>query len=176
MPENHSPLPVETIERKILFLRGQKVMLSRDLAVLYEVEPRVLIQAVKRNIDRFPEDFAFQLTNQEVALLKSQSVTLNIEHTPRANPHAFTEQGIAMLSSVLRSRRAIRMNVEIMRAFVRLRQLLSSNKELSRRLDELEKKYDHQFKVVFDAIRQLMAPAPTERRKIGFLADKRSAS
>lgn len=171
MPENHSTLPVESIERKILFLRGQKVMLSRDLAALYQVEPRVLIQAVKRNIERFPKDFAFQLTNQEVSLLKSQSVILNIEHTPRANPYAFTEQGVAMLSSVLRSRRAIRMNVEIMRIFVRLRQLLSSNKELSSRLDELEKKYDHQFKVVFDAIRQLMTPAPSERRKIGFSRD-----
>ena len=146
-------------------------MLSRDLAALYEVEPRVLIQAVKRNIERFPKDFAFQLTNQEVSLLKSQSVTLNIEHTPRANPYAFTEQGVAMLSSVLRSRRAIRMNVEIMRIFVRLRQLLSSNKELSSRLDELEKKYDHQFKIVFDAIRQLMIPEPSERRKIGFSRD-----
>jgi tetrahydromethanopterin S-methyltransferase subunit G len=167
MSDNHSSLPLESIERKILFLRGQKVMLGRDLALLYGVEPRALIQAVKRNKERFPEDFAFQLTNQEVDLLKSQ-IVISSWGGSRFNPYAFTEQGVAMLSSILRSRQAIRVNVEIMRTFVRLRQLLSSNKELSKRLDDLEKKYDHQFKVVFDAIRQLMAPPPSKSKKIGF--------
>ncbi len=171
MSKTHSTVPTECIERKILFLRGQKVMLSRDLASLYEVEPKVLIQAVKRNIERFPEDFMFQLTNHEVSILKSQIVTLNVEHVPRANPYAFTEQGIAMLSSVLRSRKAILVHVEIIRAFVRLRQLLASHKDLARKLEELESKYDSQFKAVFDAIRQLMVPRSTNKRQIGFLKD-----
>jgi len=161
-------IPAETIERKIYMIRDEKVMLSTDLADLYSVEPRVLVQAVKRNIDRFPEDFMFQLSNEEFKNLKSQIVISSWGGPRRANPYAFTEQGVAMLSSVLNSKRAVRVNVEIMRAFVRLRQMLASNAELARKLDALEKKYDTQFKVVFDAIRQLMIPPEKNKRKIGF--------
>ena len=147
-------------------------MLSMHLAELYEVEPRVLVQAVKRNIERFPEDFMFQLNQEEFANLKSQIVISSWGGARRAAPYAFTEQGVSMLSSVLRSARAIHVNVEIMRAFVRLRQMLASNAELSRRLSTLEKKYDIQFRAVFDAIRELMAPLkPKKKRSIGFTAN-----
>jgi hypothetical protein len=156
------------IERRIFFVRGQKVMLSMGLAELYEVAPKVLIQSIKRHIDRFPADSMFQLTNQEFANLKSQIVTSSWGGLRRAMPYAFTEQGVAMLSGILNSRRAILVNIEIMRAFVRLRRMLAANKDLTRRLDEIEKKYDTQFKIVFDAIRQLMAPPANSRRKIGF--------
>src|SRR5437879_10747075 len=160
----------ERIEKRILFLRGQKVMLSTDLAELYEVEPRVLIQAVKRNIERFLEDFMFQLNLQEVRNLKSQFV-ISSWGGQRFLPYAFTDQGVAMLSSVLKSKRAVQVNIEIMRAFVRLRALLASNAELARKLAALEKKYDAQFKAVFDAIRELMtAPDPKSRRPIGFIS------
>jgi len=160
---------VEFIESKIFLIRGQKVMLSTHLAELYEVEPRALVQAVKRNIERFPEDFMFQLNPEEFASLKSQIVTSSWGGVRRAAPYAFTEQGVSMLSSVLRSTRAIHVNIEIMRAFVRLRQMLASNAELSRKLATLEKKYDIQFKAVFDAIRELMAPLePKKKRPIGF--------
>jgi len=143
-------------------------MLSTVLADLYAVEPRVLIQAVKRNRDRFPVDFMFQLTEQEFGHLKSQIVISSWGGLRRAYPYAFTEQGVAMLSSVLRSKRAIQVNIAIMRAFVQLREMIASNKGLARRLNELEKKYDGQFRVVFEAIRELMAePAPKSRR-IGF--------
>jgi hypothetical protein len=154
-------------------------MLSGDLAELYGVTASALIQAVKRNLDRFPSDFMFQLTEQEVRSLRSQSVILDTapgqpargRHAKYA-PYAFTEQGVAMLSSVLRSRRAIRVNVEIMRAFVRLRDLIGHNRELAQRLDLLESKYDRQFKVVFDAIRELMTPPPAvPKRRIGFVSD-----
>lgn len=159
-----------TIEKRILLLRGQKVMLDSDLAELYRVEAKVLIQAVKRNIARFPSDFMFQLENQEVASLRSQIVTLKTgrgQH--RKYPYyAFTEQGIAMLSSVLHSERAIQVNIEIMRAFVKLRELIASHKDLARKLVELEKTYDARFRVVFDAIRQLMEPPIASRRRIGF--------
>src|SRR3989442_4048984 len=163
-----SLVPVERIEKRIFFLRGDKVMLSTDLAELYEVEPRVLVQAIKRNRDRFPEDFMFQLSKEEFEHLKSQIVISSWGGLRRATPYAFTEQGVAMLSSVLRSKRAVRVNIEIMRAFVRLRQMLATHAELSRKIEALEKKYDAQFKVVFDAIRRLMEPAPTKRREIGF--------
>ena len=144
-------------------------MLSFDLAELYGVEPRALIQAVKRNIERFPPDFIFQLENQEVRILKSQIVTSSWGGLRRANPYAFTEQGVAMLSSVLKSKQAVQVNVEIMRAFVRLREILGTHKDLARKLEQLEKKYDHQFKIVFDAIRELMRPPPAPpKRKIGF--------
>jgi hypothetical protein len=155
MNEPCSVLPAERIERAIFVIRGQKVMLSTELAELYGVEPKVLVQAVKRNRERFPEDFIFQLTNQELANLKSQIVTSSWGGLRRATPYAFTEQGVAMLSSVLRSKRAVQVNVEIMRAFVRLRKILASHADLARKLEVLEKKYDSQFKVVFDAIRQL---------------------
>ena len=166
---------MELIERKIYWIRGQKVMLSADLASLYDVEPKVLMQAVKRNKERFPDDFMFQLDYQEVLNLKSQFVTSSWGGSRRAYPYAFTEQGIAMLSSVLRSKRAVQVNIGIMRAFVKLRELIASNKELAKRFDELEKKYDMQFKVVFDAIRQLIASPTPKEKKIGFIVKERSA-
>ncbi len=162
-------IPVEIIEKKILLIRGEKVMLDSDLAELYGVETRVLVQAVKRNIERFPSDFMFQLNEQEVAALRSQAV---ISKTGRGGrrypPYAFTEQGVAMLSSVLKSERAVKVNIEIMRAFVRLRRMLASHAELARKLDALEKKYDAQFRAVFDAIRELMKPPEPKKRQIGF--------
>lgn len=161
----------ERIAQTILIVRGHKVMLDRDLAELYGVQVKVLNQAVKRNIERFPTDFMFQLTMEEAVSLRSQFVTLKTargEHRKYA-PYVFTEQGVAMLSSVLRSKRAVQVNIEIMRASVRLRQMLASNAELARKLVTLEKKYDAQFKVVFDAIRELMTPAePKKKRPIGF--------
>jgi len=166
------PVPQRYIEQAILLIRGHRVMLSIDLAVLYGVEPRALVQAVKRNRARFPDDFMFQLTPDEWRILKSQSV-ISSWGGMRALPYAFTEQGVAMLSSVLRSPRAVQVNVEIMRTFVRLRRILAENAGLARRLDELEKKYDVQFKVVFDAIRSLMQPPQPEpkKRRIGFGPD-----
>ena len=161
-------VPRERIEQTILLIRGHRVMLSTDLADLYAVEPRALIQAVKRNKDRFPPDFMFQLTEREFGHLKSQFVISSWGGLRRAYPYAFTGQGVAMLSSVLRSKRAVQVNIAIMRAFVRLREMIGSNKALARRLTDLEKKYDGQFRVVFEAIRELMAePAPKSRR-IGF--------
>ena len=165
------------IEKRIFVLRGHRVMLSFDLAALYGVEPRALIQAVKRNIDRFPEDFMFQLTDQEFRDLKSQIVTSSWGGLRRAKPYAFTEHGVAMLSSVLRSKRAVQVNIAIMRAFVRLRELLAGHQDLARKLAELEKKYDAQFKVVFDAIRNLMKPpVPTIRKQIGFRTELKKSS
>jgi hypothetical protein len=160
-------VPIERIPKSILLIRNQKVMLSNDLAVLYEVPPRVLIQAVKRNSRRFPSDFMFQLSLEEFANLKSQFV-ISSWGGSRTLPYAFTEQGVAMLSSVLRSERAVAVNIEIMRAFVELRKLLYSHVELANKLDELEKKYDFQFRIVFDGIRELMKPSPREQRQIGF--------
>ena len=163
-------IPVERIERAILVLRGQKVMLDSDLAVMYGVGTRELVQATKRNPERFPSDFVFQLTPQEVSVLKSQIVISKPTGRGgrRSAPYAFTEQGVAMLSSVIRSSRAVRVNVEIMRTFVRLRRMLQANADLARKLEELEKRYDAQFRVVFDAIRELMAPPAKEKRPIGF--------
>lgn len=158
----------DRIEQRIFLLRGQKVMLSPDLAHLYEVESRALVQAVKRKLERFPGDFMFQLSGEEFRSLKSQIVTSSWGGSRRAAPYAFTEHGVAMLSSVLHSKRAIQVNVEIMRAFVRLRQMLASHADLARKLDALEKKYNPQFKVVFDAIRELMKPPELKRIRIGF--------
>ncbi|WP_239461589.1 ORF6N domain-containing protein [Occallatibacter savannae] len=158
----------ERVERRILSIRGQKVMLSTDLAELYEVAPKVLMQAVKRNVERFPADFMFQLTRAESANLKSQFVTSSWGGARRSTPYAFTEQGVAMLSSVLRSARAVQVNIAIMRAFVKLRELLATHHDLAKRLEELESKYDDQFKIVFDAIRGLMRPPERPRRRIGF--------
>lgn len=157
----------DRIESRIFIIRGQKVILSIDLAELYEVEHRSLVQAVKRNGARFPGDFMFQLTAGEVTILRSQIVISRWGGT-RYPPYAFTEQGVAMLSSVLRSPRAVQVNVEIVRAFVRLRQILSSHEDLARKLNALERKYDSQFKAVFDAIRLLMAPPAKPARRIGF--------
>ena len=159
-------LPAERIERSILIIRGERVMLDADLAELYGVETRALVQAVKRNTERFPPDFAFELTPEEFNALRSQFV-ISKRGGRRYLPYAFTEQGVAMLSSVLRSARAVQVNIEIIRAFVRLRRMVASNAELARRLHELEKKYDAQFKVIFDAIRQLMAPSKKAPRSIG---------
>jgi hypothetical protein len=165
-------IPLEVIERRILLIRGQKVMLSTHLAELYDVETRVLNQAVKRNISRFPQDFMFQLNTSEAEQLVSQNVIPHKKYFGGSLPYAFTEQGVAMLSSVLNSERAIKVNIEIMRAFVRLRRMLASHSELARKLDALENKYDAQFKVVFDAIRQLMAPSEPKKRPIGFLVEE----
>ncbi|MFM8471771.1 MAG: ORF6N domain-containing protein [Limisphaerales bacterium] len=192
MPET-SLIPAERIERRILLIRGQKVMLDFHLAELYEVPTKALNQAVKRNIERFPEDFMFQLTEEETEqisrsqivtlnpdsdgntlvdneFLRSQIVTLKRGEHLKYRPYAFTEQGVAMLSGVLRSPRAVAVNIAVIRTFVKLRQLLLENAELSRRLDALERKFDAQFKVVFDTIRELMKPVtPAEsRREIGF--------
>ncbi|MBN2290823.1 MAG: ORF6N domain-containing protein [Pirellulales bacterium] len=159
----------ERIEKSILLIRDQKVMLDSDLASLYGVETKDLTRAVRRNIDRFPGDFMFQLDKQEFEDLRRHFGTSSSWGGRRYPPYAFTEQGVAMLSSVLRSPRAVAVNIEIMRAFVRLRQLLASHADLARKLDALERKYDTQFKVVFDAIRRLMAPSPDKpRKKIGF--------
>jgi hypothetical protein len=168
-----SVILMKQIEKKILLLRGEKVMLDRDLAELYEVTTFNLNKAVKRNLSRFPEDFMFQLSEEESLALRFQ-IGMS-KQTGRGGrryvPYAFTEQGVAMLSSVLRSKRAVQVNIEIMRTFARLRQMIASNKELARRLAELEKKYDRQFKVVFDTIRELMAPPKTPVRRIGFHRD-----
>lgn len=168
MQTSRALIPKERIEQNIYLLRGEKVMLSTDLARLYQVAPRVLVQAVKRNAVRFPDDFMFQLSSEEFRNLKSQIVTSSWGGLRRATPYAFTEQGVAMLSSVLRSRRALRVNIEIMRTFVHLRRLLASNEQLAQKLALLEKKYDAQFKVVFDAIRELMKPPEPKHRPIGF--------
>ncbi len=164
-------VPAGRIERAILVLRGHKVLLDADLATLYEVPTKVLLQAVKRNLHRFPPDFMFRLNKQEVAILRSQFVTSSWGGR-RSVPYAFTEQGVAMLSSVLNSPRAIAVNIEIMRAFVRLRLMLASNKELARRLDELEANTDARFREVFAAMRQLMAPPEPIKRPIGFITPR----
>ena len=169
MISRHSLVPAERIERWIVVIRGHNVMLDTDLAKLYGVETRVLVQAVKRNIGRFPEGFMFQLSEGELTLLRSQSVMSNTGRGGRRYlPYAFTEQGVAMLSSVLRSKRAMLVNIEIMRAFVRLRAMALSYKELARKVKVLEKKYDSQIKVVFDAIRKLMEPVERPTSPIGF--------
>ena len=161
MPDD-SLMPIERIDRAILMIRGHKVMLDADLASLYGVEAKVLNQAVKRNVERFPADFMFQLTAEEVDRLRSQFVTSSSWGGRRYLPYVFTEQG------VLHSPRAVQVNIEIMRAFVRLRQMLQQNADLARKLALLEKKYDAQFRAVFDAIRALMKPPEKTRRRIGF--------
>ena len=168
MPKSRAIVPAERIDRSIYVIRGQKVMLSSDLAALYDVQTRALNQAVRRNLDRFPGDFMFQLTPREFRNLKSQFVTSSWGGARRSRPYAFTEQGVAMLSSVLNSPRAVQVNIEIMRAFVRLRQVLASHADLARKLAALESKYDAQFRVVFDAIRELMTPLEPPRKRIGF--------
>ena len=161
-------VPVEVIEGKILLICGQKVMMDRDLAGLYGVATKVLNQAVKRNFKRFPGDFMFKLTVPEKNELVTNCDRFRTLKHSTATPYAFTEQGVAMLSSVLNSERAVHVNIEIMRAFVKLREMLAAHKDLARKLDQMEKKYDAQFKVVFDAIRQLMTPPEPKRKKIGF--------
>jgi len=171
-------IPSERITGAILVLRGHKVILDSDLAVLYGVENKALHQAVQRNIERFPPDFMFQLTEEEMARLRSQTVTLKKGRGQHRKylPYAFTEQGVAMLSSVLRSPQAVQVNIEVMRAFVRLRQLLMTNEDLATKLAALERKYDRhdaQFRVVFQAIRELMTPPTSKKRPIGFPSRER---
>ncbi len=177
MSKPTSLIPVERIERAILLIRGQKVMLDQDLASLYEVETKSLIRAVKRNIERFPDDFTFQLSTEEFERLRCQFGSSYLCRGRGGRlylPYAFTEQGVAMLSSVLRSPRAGAVNVESMRAFVRLWRMLASHADLAAKLEALERKYDAQFKVVFDAIRQLMSPPESKpRRRIGFVATEK---
>lgn len=163
------------VEQRIFIIHGHRVMLSPHLAELYEVPVRALIQAVKRNIERFPEDFMFQLTWPETEKLasnllnsRSQFVILKQGRNIKYLPYAFTEQGVAMLSSILKSKRAILVNVQIMRTFTKLRRLLFTNEHLRRKIEEMERKYDSQFKVVFDAIRQLLAPPVKPKESIGF--------
>ena len=169
------PLPVEMIERRIFLVRGHKVMLDHDLAELYAVPTKVLNQAVTRNLARFPEDFMFPLTWEESkALLRSQFVTLKRGQNIKYRPRACTEQGVAMLSSVLRSPRAVQVNIAIMRAFVRLREMLATHKDLAQKLKAMERNYDAKFKVVFDTLRKLMEPLPEKpKRGIGFQPPKK---
>lgn len=160
----------ESVESKIIFLRGKKIMLDRDLAKLYVVKTKVLNQAVKRNIERFPEDFMFQLTKEETENWKSQFVTSKGDRMGlRKRPFAFTENGVAMLSSVLSSKRAIQVNIQIMRTFTRLREMLIGHQDLKQKIEDMERKYDHQFRIVFKAIRELLEPVEKpDRPRIGF--------
>jgi len=162
-------VPIERVEQAILFVRGEKVILDADLAELYGVTTTRLNEQIKRNQNRFPKDFAFRLTKQEFTNLMSQFATSSSRHGGRRKlPLVFTEHGALMAANVLNSKTAVQASVHVVRAFTRLRQMLASNVELSRKLGDLERKYDAQFKVVFDAIRQLMAPPETKRKQIGF--------
>jgi hypothetical protein len=162
-------IPVENIVNKIYVFRGVKVMLDRDLAELYRVETRVLNQAVKRNISRFPADFMFQLDKDEFENWKSQIVMSNSDKKGlRHSPYVFTDYGILMLSSVLNSERAINVNIQIMRTFSKLRQMLSAHEDIKKKIESMEKKYDSQFKIVFDAIRELITEELKPEREIGF--------
>jgi len=166
-----SIVPIERIQRCIYLIRGNKVMLSTDLAELYKVEPRVLVQAVKRNIGRFPADFMFQLNKKEFDNLKSQIVISSWGGMRRALPYAFTEQGIAMLSSVLRSKRAIEVNIAIMRTFVKLREILASNELLRRKIESLERRYDEQFQHVFNVLSEMIMSESKPKTQIGYLTE-----
>jgi len=166
------PVSIEKISGKIYLIRGQKVMLDRDLAELYEVETKQLKRAVRRNIDRFPKDFMFELTKIELESWRYQFGTSKGEIKGlRYKPLAFTEQGVAMLSSVLRSKRAIHVNIQIMRAFNHLRKMISSHEDLKRRIEEMEKKYDKQFRIVFEAITQLFEEDEKPKKKIGYIKE-----
>lgn len=168
-------IPQQIIERKIYLARGHKVMLDKDLAELYGVKPIRLREQVKRNLKRFPDDFMFQLNEQEIEIMVSQNAIPSRKHLGGYQPYVFTEQGVAMLATVLNSETAIQANIAIMRAFVKLREILSTHKELSYKLAQLEKKmekHDDEIKVIFNAIRQLMAPSETKKRKIGFRREK----
>ncbi len=161
---------IKQIENRILLFRGHKVMLDSDLAELYGVKSIRLREQVKRNRDRFPRDFMFQLSEEETEILVSQNAIPSKKHLGGFLPYVFTQEGIAMLSSVLRSKRAIMVNIAIMRAFVKLREILAAHKDLARRFDDLERTYDAKFRVVFDAIRRLMERPEPHRRRIGFHA------
>jgi uncharacterized protein YjcR len=178
MENAKSVVPAETIEKSIFMMRGQRVMLDTDLAELYGVETRVLKQAVRRNRKRFPDDFMFELTRDEARSLRSQNVTLKRGQYSKYLPFAFTEQGVAMLSSVLNSERAIEVNIAIMRVFVRLREMMAAHKELAVKLRELEGRiqdHDEQIVAIFDAIRHLMAPPASPRKRIGFEVKEQKA-
>ncbi len=161
-------IPVENITNKIHFIRDHKVMLDRDLAELYGVETKQLKRAVRRNIDRFPTDFMFELTNEEYNSLRSQIGTLERGKHSKYSLMVFTEQGVAMLSSVLNSNRAIQANIQIMRTFTRLRQMLASHEDLRQKVEDMESKYDEQFRVIFEAIKNLLSEGEKPKRKIGF--------
>jgi phage regulator Rha-like protein len=165
-------LPSETITNRIYFIRKLKVMLDRDLAELYGVETGQLKRSVRRNIDRFPKDFMFELANKEYNSLRSQIGILERGLHSKYKPMVFTEQGVAMLSSVLNSKRAIQVNIQIMRAFYKLRQMLANHEDMKRKIEEMEAKYDKQFRIVFEAIKQLLAEDKKPKRKIGFLGDR----
>ena len=171
-------ISVERLEKSIYLIRGEKVILDEELARMYQVRTKALVQAVKRNNKRFPEDFMFQLTAEEYSALRSQIVTSTGSTGRRTLPYAFTERGISMLSSVLNSERAIEVNIAIIRAFIRMRQVIAGNKDLERKLNDLERRYDAQFKVVFNSIRQLINATPKnttaavpKRKRIGFGRD-----
>ena len=169
MASKDLPIPVERIERAILLIRGQKVLLDRDLAVLYGVETRALNQAVRRNIKRFPPDFMFELTREEIMRISQTVISSEIKYSKRV--HAFTEQGVAMLSSVLKSERAIEVNIAIMRVFVRLREMMATHKQLALKLRELESRiqdHDEQIVAIFEAIHRLMTPPDRPKKRIGF--------
>ena len=160
-------IPQQIIESKIFIIRGKKVMMDRDLAMLYEVSTGNLNKAVKRNVDRFPDDFMFQLTQEELKNFIFHFGTSSWGGT-RKLPYAFTENGVAMLSSVLNSQRAIQVNIQIMRTFTKIREMLATHKDLKHKIEKMEKKYDHQFKIVFDAIKRLIEPAQKSGKRIGF--------
>jgi len=165
-------IPAERIQQCIYLIRKQKVMLDKDLAKLYGVETKVLIQAVKRNIDRFPSDFMFQLSGSEFSNLRSQIVTSSWGGR-RYNPYVFTEQGVVMLSSVLRSKRAVEVNVAIMRTFVKLRQILADNALLRRKIESMERKYDEKFQQVFDVLKYMIAEEAKPKQPFGFHSKKK---
>jgi hypothetical protein len=171
-----SLVPIELIEKKILFINGQKVLLDSDLAALYGVTTKRLNEQVRRNLKRFPADFIYQLSQEEFESLRSHFATSSSWGGRRTRPYVFTEQGIAMLSSVLNSDRAIDVNIQIMRTFVKLREMMSSHKVLARKLSALEKKYDGQFQIVFEAIKQLIEVEEKPKKKIGFIAKERQAA
>jgi len=175
MKEKDALVPAERIEQAILLIRGQKVLIDRDLAQLYQVSTKVLNQAVKRNLKRFPLDFMFQLNSEENRELVTNCDRFGKLKHSSTLPFAFTEQGVAMLSSVLNSDRAVEVNIQIMRAFVRLRQMLSTHIKLAKKIENLERKYDSQFSVVFEAIRALMKEPEPPKRKIGFTAKEKRA-
>jgi phage regulator Rha-like protein len=170
MSKNESLIPVERIEKKIYVFRGERVMLDSDLAEIYEVETKMFNRAVKRNINRFPEDFMFQLTAEEDERLRSQIGTSKKGRGGRRYlPYVFTEHGAIMAASILNSDRAVEVSVQVVRAFIKMRQMLASNADLAKKIEALERKYDSQFKVVFDAIKQLMMPPEKTKGNIGFI-------
>ncbi len=170
-----SLVPLEVIEQKILLIKGQKVMLDSDLAALYGVTTKRLNEQVRRNLKRFPADFMYQLSREEFESLKSHFATSSSWGGRRTRPFVFTEQGISMLSSILNSDRAIEVNIQIMRTFVKLREIMLSHKDLTKKLNELEKKYDGQFQIVFEAIRQLIEQPEKPKRKIGYISESKVA-